>query len=99
MDVVLGPFAWLVTSVIDIYVFILIVGVVLSWLIAFDVVNRSNRFVYMVGDFCYRLTEPALRPIRNLLPNLGGIDIAPVVLILGLYFLKGVLINLIVKFG
>ena len=97
MDVVLGPLAWLVASAIDIYVFIVIVGVILSWLVAFDVVNRSNRFVYMVGDFCYRITEPALKPIRNLLPNLGGIDVSPVVLILLLYFAKGVLVNLFQK--
>ncbi len=97
MDVVLGPLAWLVASAIDIYVFILIVGVVLSWLLAFDVVNRSNKFVYMVGDFCHRITEPALRPIRNMMPDLGGIDIAPILLILGLYFIKGVLINLLHK--
>ncbi len=97
MDVVLGPLAWLVASAIDLYVFILIVGVVLSWLIAFDVVNRSNRFVYLVGDFTYRITEPALRPIRSMMPDLGGIDIAPVLLILGLYFIKGVLVNLLLK--
>jgi len=99
MDVVLGPLAWLVASAIDIYVFIVIVGVILSWLVAFDVVNRSNRFVYMVGDFTYRITEPALKPIRNFLPNLGGVDVSPIVLILLLYFAKGVLINLMHKFG
>ena len=97
MDVVLGPLAWLVASAIDIYVFIVIVGIILSWLVAFDVVNRSNRLVYLVGDFCYRITEPALKPIRNLLPNLGGIDISPVVLILLLYFAKGVLVNIFHK--
>jgi len=61
---------------------------VLSWLIAFNVVNVRNQFVGMVADFLYRVTEPALRPIRNILPNLGGIDISPVILIIGLLFLK-----------
>ena len=72
----------LLVSLISIYVWVLIIGVVLSWLIAFNVVNTQNRFVYMVADTINRLTEPALRPIRNLLPNLGGIDISPLVLIL-----------------
>ena len=58
-------------------------------------VNTSNRLVYIVGDFCYRLTEPALRPIRNFLPNLGGIDLSPVVLILGLILVRDILRGLI----
>jgi YggT family protein len=61
---------------------------VLSWLIAFNVVNTRNQAVAMVGDFLYRITEPALRPIRNILPDLGGIDISPVILILIIIFLR-----------
>ena len=53
----------------------------LSWLIAFNVINTRNQFVAMVGDFLYRITEPVLRPIRNMLPSLGGIDISPVIVI------------------
>ena len=60
----------------------------LSWLIAFNVVNMRNQFVAMVADFLYRITEPALRPIRNLMPNLGGIDISPIILILIIIFLQ-----------
>ncbi len=82
---------WLVDQLASIYIFVLIVGVVLSWLVAFNVVNSRNRFVYMVGDFTHRLTEPALRPIRNVLPNLGGIDISPMVLILVLVFARNLL--------
>src|SRR3546814_17111122 len=63
----------------------------LSWLVAFNVVNTSNRFVYAIGDFLYRITEPALRPIRRVLPNLGGIDISPVLLILLLVFVRNLL--------
>ncbi len=70
----------------------MIVHVVLSWLVAIRVVNTHNRFVYMVGDFLYRITEPALRPIRKILPNLGGIDIAPIVLLLLLFFLRNLVI-------
>lgn len=82
MDVVLGPLFWLISTLIELYIWVIIIGAVLSWLVAFNVVNRHNRFVYMVGDFTYRLTEPALRPIRNVLPSFGGIDISPLLLIL-----------------
>ncbi len=81
----------LVDTVINLYIWALIISVVLSWLVAFNVVNTSNRFVYMVGDFLYRITEPALGRIRRFLPSLGGIDISPLVLILGLVFLRNLL--------
>ena len=60
----------------------------LSWLVAFNVVNTRNPIVAQIGDFLYRITEPALRPIRAMMPNLGGIDISPVILIIGLMFLR-----------
>jgi YggT family protein len=82
---------WLITTVIDLYVWIIILQVVLSWLIAFNVINTQNRFVYLVGDFLYRITEPAMRPIRRILPNLGGIDLSPIVLLLLLYFAQRLL--------
>ncbi len=88
------PVLWLILTVIDMYTWIVIIGVVLSWLVAFNVINTTNRFVYMIGDFTHRATEPALKPIRNVLPNLGGMDVSPVVLILGLFFIKKVIINL-----
>jgi YggT family protein len=79
---------WLIDTIITIYIWLLIAQAILSWLLAFGVVNRYNRSVAVIGDFLYRITEPALRPIRNFLPNFGGIDISPVVLILLLYFLR-----------
>ena len=94
MDVILGPLFWLLNTVIELYIWIVIAGVILSWLITFNIINTSNRFVYMVGDFLHRVTEPALRPIRNVLPNLGGIDLSPLVLILLLLFTQQVLIRL-----
>lgn len=94
MDVILGPLFWLLMTVIDLYIWVLIAGAILSWLIAFNVVNTQNRFVYSVGDFLYRVTEPALKPIRRYLPNLGGIDISPLVLILLLLFAQQVLARL-----
>jgi YggT family protein len=71
---------------------VIIASAILSWLIAFNVVNTSNRFVYSVADMLYRLTEPALRPIRSFIPNLGGIDISPVILILILLFIINVVL-------
>jgi len=99
MDVFAGPVLKLVLTVIDLYVWIVVIGVILSWLTAFKVVNTSNRFVYLVGDFIYKITEPALGRIRNVLPVMGGFDLSPIALILGLMLLQDVLINLMVKLG
>jgi len=82
----------LIGTVISIYIYVLIASAILSWLIAFNVVNTHNRFVYLVSDFLYRVTEPALRPIRRFVPLLGGVDISPVVLILLLIFLRDFLL-------
>jgi YggT family protein len=81
----------LVGTVIQIYIWLLIAQAVLSWLLAFGVVNRYNRAVATIGDFLWRITEPLLRPIRRILPDLGGIDISPVVLILLLYFVRNLM--------
>ena len=79
---------------IDLYIWLVIIGAILSWLVAFNVINSSNQLVYLVLDFLYRITEPALRRIKRFLPNLGGIDISPVILILGLIFIQMVLANM-----
>ena len=76
---------------LEIYVWLVIAAAILSWLIAFGVVNTRNQAVAMIGDFLYRITEPALRPIRALLPNLGGIDISPVILILIIILIQRVI--------
>ena len=86
------PLIGFIVLVIDLYIWVVIAGAILSWLIAFNVVNTSNRFVYSVADMLYRVTEPALRPIRSILPNLGGIDISPVILILILLFIRDVVL-------
>ena len=83
-----NPFVWLIDTLITIYIWLLIAQAVLSWLLAFGVVNRHHRAVAVIGDFLYRVTEPALRPIRRILPSFGGIDISPVVLIIILIFLE-----------
>ena len=72
----------IILLVLQIYIWLLIAAAVLSWLIAFNVVNTRNQVVATIGEFLYRITEPVLRPIRSMLPNLGGIDVSPVILIL-----------------
>jgi YggT family protein len=79
---------WLIGTVLQLYIDLLIVGAILSWLIAFGIVNVRNRLVAMVADFCTRLTDPLLRPIRRYIPSLGGIDISPMVLILLIMFIQ-----------
>ena len=81
----------LIDTILGIFVWLLIASAVLSWLVAFNVVNTRNRAVYVVGDFLYRVTEPLLRPIRNLLPNMGGMDFSPMVLILLVFFVRNLL--------
>ena len=76
---------------LQLYVWIVIAMAIFSWLVAFNVVNTRNHVVAMIGDFLYRITEPALRPIRRVLPNLGGIDISPVILFLIIIFIRYVI--------
>jgi YggT family protein len=83
---------WLIDTLITIYIWLLIAQAVLSWLLAFGVVNRFNRGVAVISDFLYRITEPALRPIRSVLPSFGGVDISPIILILLLLFIERLLI-------
>jgi YggT family protein len=73
---------------LELYIWLLIASAILSWLIAFNVVNTRNQVVSTIGEFLYRITEPALRPIRNRMPSLGGIDISPVILILIIIFIR-----------
>ena len=93
----MSALAYLILRVIDLYIWIIIIGAVLSWLVAFNVINTQNRFVYTVVDILWRLTEPALRPIRSVLPNLGGIDISPVILILVLLFIRDLIVEYVVQ--
>jgi YggT family protein len=93
VEVALPMYAFLslVSTVIQIYIWLLIAQAVLSWLVAFGVANRHNRFVAVAGDFLWRITDPLLRPIRRVLPDLGGIDVSPVILILLLYFFRNLM--------
>ena len=76
---------------LQLYTWIIIASAIISWLVAFGVVNMRNDFVRAVYDFLHRVTEPALRPIRNIMPNLGGIDISPIILLLLIFFLQRVI--------
>ncbi len=81
----------LLTAIINIYIFIIFAQVILSWLVAFNVINVRNRFVMMVVQTLHQITEPVYRPLRNILPNLGAIDITPLVVFLLLVFLRSLL--------
>tara|TARA_B100001175_G_C19277742_1_gene527254 strand:+ start:470 stop:760 length:291 start_codon:yes stop_codon:yes gene_type:complete len=79
---------------VSLYIWILIINAIISWLVAFNILNTSNRFVYSILDVSYKLTAPPLNYIRRFLPNLGSIDISPVVLILALLFLRNLVFEM-----
>ena len=79
---------YLVLQVLKLYSYVVIANVVISWLVVFNVLNTSNRFVYAILDFTYRLTEPILNKIRRFLPNLGALDISPIILLLLIWFIE-----------
>ncbi len=94
MDVILGPMFWLIDTVITLIIWLLIAAAVYSWLVILNVINTRSRVVFLIGDFLARATEPMLRPIRRILPHLGGLDLSPLVLILLLLFLRQIIGNL-----
>jgi YggT family protein len=91
----MNAFILLLDRIIYLYVWVLIINVGISWLIAFNVLNTQNRFVYSALEFTYKLTDPPLNYIRRFLPNLGSIDISPIVLILLIYFVRDLIRNVI----
>ena len=82
---------FLLDSVITIYLWIIIINAILSWLVAFNVLNTQNRFVFSVLDATYKLTDPALNKIRRFIPTFGSVDISPIILILILMFLRNII--------
>jgi YggT family protein len=82
----------IILLVLDLYVWLLIASAILSWLIAFNVVNTRNQFVAAIAEFLYRITEPLLAPIRRILPSLGGLDVSPIVLILLIYLIQKLIV-------
>jgi YggT family protein len=87
-ELIMNPFITLIVTILDIYTWFIIATVVLSWLIGFNIINANNQFVRQVRYALHQLTEPFLKPIRRFMPDLGGLDISPVVLLLGVYFLR-----------
>jgi YggT family protein len=86
--IVLKPLLQVADIALELYMWLIIISAVLSWLVAFNVVNTRNQLVFTIGNFLHRMTEPALRPIRRFVPNFGGVDISPVVLILVILFIR-----------
>ena len=84
----MGPIIWFIDQLLGLYAFVIIVYVAMGWLEQLNIVSRSNQLVHAIMDFCYRVTEPALRPIRRILPNLGGIDLSPLILLLIVYVVR-----------
>ena len=84
----------LLDSIITIYLWIIIINAILSWLVAFNILNTQNRFVFSVLDATYKMTDPALNKIRNFIPTFGSIDVSPVILILALMFLRNLLFEI-----
>jgi YggT family protein len=87
-----NPIIWLILTVLDIYFWILVATVILSWLVAFNVINGHNPYVRQVRYALMRLTEPVLAPIRRMMPDLGGIDISPIIAAIGIQFIQYVVV-------
>ena len=100
----MGGIVWdfyyiIIRNLIQIYTWVVIIGVIFSWLVSFNVVNMQNQFVAMVVRITHQLTEPALGPIRRFLPSFGGLDFSPIVLLLGLMFINSALYRLFLPFA
>jgi YggT family protein len=88
LGIMVNPFLWLILNILNLYFYVILASVIMSWLIGFNVINGSNPYVRQIGYALRRLTEPLLGPIRRFLPDLGGLDISPIILLLGLQFVQ-----------
>ena len=97
----MNSFVILISQVIELFIWLLIIQAILSWLIAFGIINTQSNIVNMVGNFLYKVTEPILRPIKKLLPDFAGIDVSPVILIILLIFFRNLLFEYtgLINFG
>ena len=84
----MNPIIFLIYQILNFYWWIVIFSAIFSWLYAFNVINSSNQFVNMIGKFLYQMTEPVYRPIRNFLPNMGGLDLSPIVVLFAIMFIQ-----------
>ena len=83
----------LIIQIINLYQFLLLIYIIATWLVNFNIINVSNKFVYSIMEVLYRLCEPSLNIVRRYIPNFGNIDISPVIVYLGLWFLKNLMIE------
>jgi YggT family protein len=89
----MSPFIWLILTILNIYFWVVLATVIISWLMAFNIMNPSNPYVRQVSYALRRMTEPVLMPIRRVLPDLGGIDISPIILIIGIQFAQQLVVT------
>ncbi len=99
MNVILLPLFQVLLAILNIFELVVVVSVVMSWLFHFNIINYSNQFVRMVWDITYKLTEPFLGQIRRFMPDLGGLDISPIILLLIVFFLQNVVHQLMYRIG
>ena len=97
MDIVFIPLLSLISSIIGLYTWIVIIHIIMSWLVNFNIINTSNQFVSIINNFLYAATEPILQRIRRFLPSISGLDLSPMVLIFALMFLSNMMARLIAK--
>ena len=93
----MNPFIWLLLNLIDLYWYVILATVVISWLMAFNIINYGNPYVRQINSILNTLTEPILAPIRRILPPLGGLDFSPVVLLFALQFLKQAVVYYLIR--
>ena len=98
MDIVLVPLLKVFLSILDLFQMMLFIYIILGWLEAFNIINRYNQFVYTIHNFLFRLIEPFLIPLRRFLPNLGGIDLSPLVILFIVYFIQGIVGQILIRF-
>lgn len=98
MDIILIPMIRVIIMALNAYWWAVVIYIILGWLEQFNIINRYNNFVYGIHTFLFRIVEPALVPIRRLLPQMAGVDLSPVVLILAIYLIQGILLQLAIKF-
>jgi YggT family protein len=94
----MNPFIWLILTVLKIYFWVILISVAMSWLVAFGIMNRQNPYVRQFDYALHRLTEPVLGPIRRIMPNLGGLDVSPIVVLIGIQFLEVAVYRYLVPF-
>jgi YggT family protein len=97
MDIIIIPLLKLILTVLSLYGWAVFIMIIMSWLTAFNILNGYNRFVFLVSSFLFKITEPPLRVIRKFIPNIAGIDLSPMVLILAIWLFQEIVSQLIFK--